>query len=1014
MADQKQVIGRGTRTCGQKGLVFHPTMGWVLYVFNYDIEINEKYSNLFNYSKSVFDLYLKTLNIDLRLFNFLSELENTVVLGSVDYKLNNNIHNFSVINSSSSQVDDSLTSYSEAKSIDSLNSNDFRISKSIRDNKGGDGSSKDIPFPKTPLGFKETSIFIDEHFKEFDWTNVKMENLCGYDGPPLNKKKLQLPRNPLSKSLNQSNTEIPYESEKISVSPLTHSTFSENYLTNKSNKSKKTKEESEKESLSPLTQPFSPSSISSTLSENYLTNKSNKSKKNTSNNESKSNKTVKNTNSPPLEELKIYDNPFPKPKVPIKGGVGHIIFGGASSIVNLSPSQLFIKNYFTPQTPQKGLLLNWSVGTGKTCAAIATATSSFESEGYTILWVTRSSLKNDIWKNMFDQVCSEKIRAIIENSQNTNTPIPEEQSKRMKLLSKSWSIRPMSYKQFSNLVSKQNNFYKLLVKKNGTVDPLHKTLIIIDEAHKLYGGNDLSSLERPDMEAFHKALMNSYLVSGENSVRIMLMTATPITVSPMELIKLLNLCKMPNQQIPDNFGEFAERFSLTNEGSFSQEGKSKFLDEIAGYISYLNREKDARQFSQPVIKQVVVPLVPDDETHSLIEKYDFTQDIEHNKIINNLENEIEKQTDTLNDWETVSNVKRFAPLLEKCNDLQKDLKKECIKTVKTHINEIIETSKRESAIIKDQIKTIKKELKEMNIFKRETINKIRKNIKDAGNDYEKFKNTIYNNLKNVCGKKITDFSNLKAVTEEMPEIIEINNLIVETNEHINEVQKDFKNKILAFKKQLELMKKHMKQPELSYVEKNNIRIRIKSEKKRAKNEIKHEKQNVDHIVYQLNKSKKMYEKEKKKIVLDIKRSFKKELKENENNVNKTLKLKRKLEDINIEKETNELKKLITDKKIIIRDEIDHLLVEQEKIDNQHQTDSKNKEELKRKKEVEKEELKRKKEVEKEELKRKKEVEKEELKRKKEVEKEELKRKKETNGQTKKVNNNNNNKTMKNK
>ena len=25
MADQKQVIGRGTRTCGQKGLQFHPT-----------------------------------------------------------------------------------------------------------------------------------------------------------------------------------------------------------------------------------------------------------------------------------------------------------------------------------------------------------------------------------------------------------------------------------------------------------------------------------------------------------------------------------------------------------------------------------------------------------------------------------------------------------------------------------------------------------------------------------------------------------------------------------------------------------------------------------------------------------------------------------------------------------------------------------------------------------------------------------------------------------------------------
>jgi len=39
MADQRQVIGRGTRTCGQKGLDFHPTHGWILDVFIYDLSI---------------------------------------------------------------------------------------------------------------------------------------------------------------------------------------------------------------------------------------------------------------------------------------------------------------------------------------------------------------------------------------------------------------------------------------------------------------------------------------------------------------------------------------------------------------------------------------------------------------------------------------------------------------------------------------------------------------------------------------------------------------------------------------------------------------------------------------------------------------------------------------------------------------------------------------------------------------------------------------------------------------
>ena len=167
-----------------------------------------------------------------------------------------------------------------------------------------------------------------------------------------------------------------------------------------------------------------------------------------------------------------------------------------------------MRNYFTPLNPCKGMLLWHSVGTGKTCSAIATATSSFEKQEYTILWVTRTTLKNDIWKNMFDQVCNESIRNQIEYSDDFT--MPKEHSQRMRLLSKSWKIRPISYKQFSNLVSKQNSIYETLVKINGAADPLRKTLIIIDEAHKLYGGDDLSGIERPDMNALHTALMKSH------------------------------------------------------------------------------------------------------------------------------------------------------------------------------------------------------------------------------------------------------------------------------------------------------------------------------------------------------------------------------------------------------------------------------------------------------------------------------------------------------------------------
>lgn len=245
------------------------------------------------------------------------------------------------------------------------------------------------------------------------------------------------------------------------------------------------------------------------------------------------------------------------------------------------------------------MLLYHSVGTGKTCSAIAVATASFEPQGYTILWVTRTTLKNDIWKNMFDQVCSLQLRG---------KEIPKDPAARRRMLSKAWAIPPMSYKQFTNLIAKKNQLYKDLVKINGVTDPLCKTLLIIDEAHKLYAENtDLSPIERPDTEALYKALMHSYAVSGANSVRPLLMTATPFTNNPMELVQLLNLCRPKEDALPTDFDAFADAY-LNPDGHFSDAGGAMFRDRVTGHISYLNRAFDPRQFAQPVRHMVHAPL----------------------------------------------------------------------------------------------------------------------------------------------------------------------------------------------------------------------------------------------------------------------------------------------------------------------------------------------------------------------------------------------------------------------
>ena len=290
--------------------------------------------------------------------------------------------------------------------------------------------------------------------------------------------------------------------------------------------------------------------------------------------------------------------------------------GTSSELVNFNPTQEFVRHYFTPLSPYKGMLLWHSTGSGKTCTSIATASSSFEREGYSILWVTRTTLKSDIWKNMFGQICS----TVIAEEVKKGFVVPQEQDKRRRLLSRNW-LEPMSYKQFSNLLAGNNDYYKKLKERNGAEDVIKKTLIIIDEAHKLYGG-DLKAMEKPDMGIMEKLLQNSYRKSGAESARLLIMTATPFTNSPIEMFQLLNLCR-EKDLFPTTMAAFKTKY-MNEQNILSKQGIQLLANQTAGYISYLNREHDPTQFAQPVMIDVpvVMSTLPlDEETTNDVRPY---------------------------------------------------------------------------------------------------------------------------------------------------------------------------------------------------------------------------------------------------------------------------------------------------------------------------------------------------------------------------------------------------------
>jgi len=502
-SDEKQAIGRGTRFCGQKGLDFHPQLGWPLHVFKYKLIIDE---NKYGF-KYAFDLYLKHNNININKLNFAAELENICRFGSVDYEINKAIHNFGndiniIHDNLFLNFNDNFQNFKlkdPLLSLEKENNNDFKLLKLAYKNFGGKlkpqnfikkNTKKFINIKNTKqlslnnkLDFFDMRLFIRKNFNSLKWNNLEFKNNC----------------------------------------------------------------------------------ISSSTK---------------------------------------------------------------NRIITLNNTQSFVSSFFTAESFYKGILFWHSVGTGKTCSAIATASNSFENNNYTILWVTRHTLKPDIWKNIFKEVCSFSIKQKL----NNGIHIPEDvDSSRFKYLDNKW-IEPLSYKQFTNLINKKNIFYDEMIKRNGLNDPFFKTLIIIDEAHKLYA-DDTPINERPDINALKKAIYNSYSISGKNSCKLILMTATPFTNDPMQLFKLLNLLRH-DDFFPEDFDSFKNLY--LNDLTFKFNNPKAFLDKISGYISYVNREKDVRQFAYPVIYDINVNMTSNNLSNDIFNLFnDFIPDIQDFLNFNN-------------------------------------------------------------------------------------------------------------------------------------------------------------------------------------------------------------------------------------------------------------------------------------------------------------------------------------------------------------------------------------------
>jgi hypothetical protein len=811
-ADQKQVIGRGTRTCGQKGLKFIPNVGWPLHVFIYDILIPEKAQKNFLNATTLFDLYLKTLNINVKEQWFNADLQMVSIQGSVDEELNENIHMFkSEYNEKYNALLEPFYGYPSHNEV------------MYEDMEGGAGTAENQNRCKhlssQLCNTTQGCFYVNGEKRQYCRRGNKTEkivNKCkGLSDTQCNEQQGCIFTKGLKKYCRKG-TKKNIRSLHIDNTPGSYKTQSS--------------------SLSNLQSPILSSSISNSPLSRQMTYEDMKDYIRTHFSHCKWDKVkIENTcgeqdvpeNSVEYEEMKFAKSATYTGNKSAKQQTPRRATYGGGTLIQYTPTQQFISEYFTPSVFTKGMLLWHSVGTGKTCSAIATATKNFESDGYTILWVTRATLKSDIWKNMFDQICNESIRKKVQEG----LKIPADSSKRMSLLSKAWSIRPLSYKQFTNLISKDNQYYHDLVKKNGAEDPLRKTLLVIDEAHKLYGGGDLSGQERPNMEELKQAIMKSYILSGKDSVRLLLMTATPVTEGPMELIKLLNLCKLPEEQMPETFEQFSQEY-LTEEGIFSERGKKRYLNEITWILSYLNREFDVRQFSQPIVRFVFSNMI----NNKLIDQFDITgikENKENRKRIKALIDKVVKDN-KMKLKQVTYKEKDLKYLYDKCDKFKlSKTKKEHFKTCKTDVKEMIKQ------FLKDVVESYKQSLDaEIELIKENAKEHLieDKQINKSGN-YSKYLMSVYYNLLDKCRAKITTTTYLISTQPFLDSIEQLKEEIKLLTTELKEIKAD-PAAVKEIKAQIVTKKKFIKENEENIKKEKQRYKKLLQEEKREEKAIK--------------------------------------------------------------------------------------------------------------------------------------------------------------------------------
>ena len=276
----------------------------------------------------------------------------------------------------------------------------------------------------------------------------------------------------------------------------------------------------------------------------------------------------------------------------------------------LSPHQLFVKNFLSSQTPYNSLLLYHGLGTGKTCSAIGVAE---EMRQYGKLTGKRDKIlvvaSPNVQDNFRQQLFNEKRLLKITNTANPNeytwniescvgntllqevNPNSIRNLSREKLVSNILALiqenyQFMGYIQFANVI---NTVIGTSKNKEMEIRNIQKffngRLVIIDEVHNIRIADDANK----ELQQVASLLMRA--AKQSIGLRLLLLSATPMFNSYKEIVWLTNLLNINDKRAPIQLSDvFASDGSFKEATDGKESGKDLLRRKLTGYVSYVRGE----------------------------------------------------------------------------------------------------------------------------------------------------------------------------------------------------------------------------------------------------------------------------------------------------------------------------------------------------------------------------------------------------------------------------------------